>query len=71
MQACGEAKKAIGITEKEVRKKVDCQVVQVDLVFTRKEFEVMRCFVVFEMVLKCEALIIPWTRFFIKRLLRM
>ncbi len=41
MRGCGEVKKAIVITEEEVRKKIDCQVVQVDLVFTRKEFEVM------------------------------
>ncbi len=31
MQACSEVKKAIGITE-EVRKKIDCQVVQVGLI---------------------------------------
>ncbi len=48
MQGCGEVKKAIGITEEEVRKKIDCQVVQVDVVFTRKEFEVMH-------MLKCGA----------------
>ncbi len=41
MRGCGEVKKAIGITEEEVRKKIDCQVVPVDLVSTRKEFEVM------------------------------
>ncbi len=48
MQGCGEVKKAIGITEEEVRKKIGCQVVQVDLVFIRKEFEVMH-------MLKCGA----------------
>ncbi len=47
MQGCGEVKKAIGITE-EVRKKIACQVVQVDLVLTRKEFGVMH-------MLKCGA----------------
>ncbi len=47
MQACAEVKKAIGITEEEVRKKVDCQVLQVDLVLTRRTFEVMRCLSVF------------------------
>ncbi len=41
MRGCGEVKKAIGITEEEVRKKVDCQVVKVEIVLTRKEFEVM------------------------------
>ncbi len=63
MQGCGEVKKAIGITKEEVRKKVDCQVVQVDLVLTRKKFEVMPYFAVFEMVLKCEPLITPLTPF--------
>ncbi len=62
MQACGEVKKAIGITEEEVRKKVDCQVAQVDLVLTKKEFEVMPYFAVLEMVLKCETLITLLTR---------
>ncbi len=41
MRACGEVKKAIGETEEEVRIKADCQVAQFNLVFTRKEFEVM------------------------------
>ncbi len=41
MRECGDVKKAIGITEEEVRKKVDCQVAKVDLVLTRAEFEVM------------------------------
>ncbi len=45
MQGCAEAKKAIDGTEKEIRKKVDCQVAQIDLVLTRKEFEVMCYFV--------------------------
>ncbi len=48
MRGCGEVKKAIGITEEEVRKKVDCQVAQVDLVLTRKEFEVISEFLVFD-----------------------
>ncbi len=48
MRECGEVKKAIGITEEEVRKKVDCRVVKVDLVLTRKEFEVMPYFLVFD-----------------------
>ncbi len=43
MRACGEVKKAIGETEEEVRIKLDCQVAQFNLVFTRKEFEVMPC----------------------------
>ncbi len=41
MRGCGEVKKAIGITEEEVRKQIDCQVAKVDLVLTRAEFEVM------------------------------
>ncbi len=41
MQGCADAKKAIDGTEKEVRKKVDCKVAQIDLVITRREFEVM------------------------------
>ncbi len=48
MRACIEVKKANGETEEEVRKKVDCLVVQVDLVLTRKEFEVMPYFLVFD-----------------------
>ncbi len=48
MRACGEVKKAIGEIEEEVRKKLDCLVVQVDLVLTRKEFEVMPYFLVFD-----------------------
>ncbi len=48
LRACGEVKKAIGETEVEVRKKLDCLVVKVDLVLTRKEFEVMPYFLVFD-----------------------
>ncbi len=48
MRACGEVKKAIGETEEEVRKKVDSLVVKVDLVLTKKEFEVIPYFLVFD-----------------------
>ncbi len=44
MRGCGEVKKLIGITEEEVRKTIGCKVANVDLVLTRKEFEVMRYF---------------------------
>ncbi len=48
MRGCGEVKKAIGESEEEVRKKVDCQVAQVDLILTRNEFEVMPYLRVFD-----------------------